>query len=268
MICRCRLVTSTTSKSTMTERADARGGEIERGRRTEAAGADAQHARRLQPPLPLLADFGQQQVTAVALPLGGREATTIDHNAPPPRLVVRRSLSPKLRSGCPSRSFCSRCFAAAAAAAVAWTVAAERRAADARRALDDQIAALAAARAALAEAQQAEAALRAWLDAEQRNAAEKLAVLEQARDALKDTFAAVSADLLAQNNTRFLDLAKEKLGEFQNAAAADLDVPPESDRRAGAAAARVADEGRRQAAGRRSRSRHVARRRSPSSCDR
>ena len=51
------------------ERADAGRGEIERRRRAEPARADAQHARRLQPPLPFLADFGQQQVTAVALPL-------------------------------------------------------------------------------------------------------------------------------------------------------------------------------------------------------
>jgi DNA recombination protein RmuC len=49
-------------------------------------------------------------------------------------------------------------------------------------------------------------------------------VLEQARDALKDSFAAISADLLAQNNTRFLALAKEKLGEFQQGAVTDLDV--------------------------------------------
>ena len=51
------------------ESADARRGEIERRRRAEPAGADAEHARRLQPPLPFLADFRQQQVPAVALPL-------------------------------------------------------------------------------------------------------------------------------------------------------------------------------------------------------
>ena len=50
-----------------TERADAGGGEIQRRRRSETAGADAEHARRLQPPLPLHADFRQQQVAAVAL---------------------------------------------------------------------------------------------------------------------------------------------------------------------------------------------------------
>src|SRR5262249_50897894 len=41
---------------------------------------------------------------------------------------------------------------------------------------------------------------------------------------LKDTFAALSADALARNNQRFLDLAKEKLGEFQQTATSDLAV--------------------------------------------
>jgi DNA recombination protein RmuC len=115
-------------------------------------------------------------------------------------------------------------MAAAAAAAVAWTIAAERRTADMRRALTATEGELNAARVALAAAQQAQAGLSAALDAERRNAAEKLAVLEQARDAMKDSFAAISADMLAQNNTRFLALAKEKLGEFQQGAATDLDV--------------------------------------------
>ena len=115
-------------------------------------------------------------------------------------------------------------LAAAAAAAVAWTIAAERRTADMRRALTATERELNAARVALAAAQQAQAGLSAALDAERRNAAEKLAVLEQARDAMKDSFAAISADMLSQNNTRFLALAREKLGEFQQGAAADLDV--------------------------------------------
>jgi DNA recombination protein RmuC len=113
-------------------------------------------------------------------------------------------------------------LAAAAAAAIAWAVAADRRAGDSRRTLDETALALSAAREALARAQQAEAGLRARLDAEQRNTDEKLAVLEQARDSLKDAFAAVSADLMAQNNSRFLELAREKFGELQNTAASDL----------------------------------------------
>jgi len=114
-------------------------------------------------------------------------------------------------------------LAAATAAAVAWTLGAERRAADLRRALTAAEGELAAARLALAAAQQAQAGLAAALDAERRNAVEKLAVLEHARDAMKDSFAAISAEMLAQNNTRFLALAKEKLGEFQQGAVTDLD---------------------------------------------
>ena len=113
-------------------------------------------------------------------------------------------------------------LAAVAAAAFAWATAADRRARDAKRAQEDATAQLAGTRDALAKAQQAEAALRARLDAEHRSASEKLALLEQARDSMKDAFAAISADLLAQNNSRFLDLAREKFGELQNTAVADL----------------------------------------------
>jgi DNA recombination protein RmuC len=113
-------------------------------------------------------------------------------------------------------------LAAAAAAAVAWAAASDRRAREAGRAHQDALIQLNAARDLLTKAQQSEAALRARVDTEQKNAAEKLALLEHARDAMKDAFAAISADLLAQNNSRFLDLAKEKFGELQNTALADL----------------------------------------------
>jgi hypothetical protein len=46
--------------------ADAGRGEIHRRRRAEAAGADAQHAARLQAPLPVHADLRHDQVPAVA----------------------------------------------------------------------------------------------------------------------------------------------------------------------------------------------------------
>jgi len=113
-------------------------------------------------------------------------------------------------------------LAASAAAAIAWAVAADRRASDAKRASDDTVAQLTMARQLLAQAQQSEAALRARLEIEQRNTEEKLALLEQARESMKDAFAAISSDLLAQNNTRFLDLAKQKFGELQTTAATDL----------------------------------------------
>ena len=111
---------------------------------------------------------------------------------------------------------------AAAAAAIAWAVASDRRARETKRAHDDTLIQLNMARELLGKAQQSESALRARLDTEQKNAAEKLALLEQARVSMKDAFAAISSDLLAQNNSRFLDLAKEKFGELQNTAVADL----------------------------------------------
>ena len=55
------------------ERPDARGGEVERGRRAEPARADQQDARVEQLLLPLLADLGDQQVARVALALRRRE---------------------------------------------------------------------------------------------------------------------------------------------------------------------------------------------------
>ena len=113
-------------------------------------------------------------------------------------------------------------FAAAAAAAIAWTIAAERRATELRRALEQKDVSLAEARAALSNAEQRQSALAASMEAERKSAADKLALLADARGTMTSAFAAISADLLAQNNQRFLDVAKEKLGEFQNVAVADL----------------------------------------------
>ena len=55
------------------ERADARGREVERGRRAEPAGAEQQHAALEQLLLPGLADLGQQDVAPVAVALLGGE---------------------------------------------------------------------------------------------------------------------------------------------------------------------------------------------------
>lgn len=51
---------------------------------------------------------------------------------------------------------------------------------------------------------------------------EKLQLLEQAKGQLADRFASLSADALAQNNDRFLTLAKENLQQFQQKAELDL----------------------------------------------
>ena len=61
------------------------------------------------------------------------------------------------------------------------------------------------------------------LDAERRATGEKLAVLEQAETKLREAFASLSAEALRRNNQSFLDLARTKLGEFQQAASSDLE---------------------------------------------
>ena len=55
----------------MPMRADAGGGQVERGRRAEPAGAEQQHLGVEQLQLALLADLGQQQVALVAVALLG-----------------------------------------------------------------------------------------------------------------------------------------------------------------------------------------------------
>jgi DNA recombination protein RmuC len=69
----------------------------------------------------------------------------------------------------------------------------------------------------------AKASLAASLEAERRNAAEKVALLKDAEHKLRDAFAAVSADALKQNTDAFLKLARASLGEYQKAATMDLD---------------------------------------------
>jgi DNA recombination protein RmuC len=58
---------------------------------------------------------------------------------------------------------------------------------------------------------------------ERRGAAEKLKLMEDAQGRLKEAFAAMSADALQRNNTSFLELAKETLGTFQEAAKGDME---------------------------------------------
>src|SRR5512132_1256249 len=55
------------------------------------------------------------------------------------------------------------------------------------------------------------AAASARLDAERAAADEKLKLLDQARQSLKDTFSAVSADVLKANSETFLQLAQTEL---------------------------------------------------------
>jgi len=63
----------------------------------------------------------------------------------------------------------------------------------------------------------------AELDGERRSTAERVRLLEQAEQTLREAFAAVSAEALRANNQSFLQLAKTALGELQKQATVDLD---------------------------------------------
>ena len=75
----------------------------------------------------------------------------------------------------------------------------------------------------VADARERHAQLSTRLEAERTAAAEKMALLERAQAALADSFKALSAEALHQNNRSFLDLARETLAGFQEQAKGDLD---------------------------------------------
>jgi DNA recombination protein RmuC len=67
------------------------------------------------------------------------------------------------------------------------------------------------------------AGLEAQATEERKGAAEKLALMEDARTRLADAFHALSAEALRKNNQSFLELARETLGTFQESAKGDLE---------------------------------------------
>lgn len=66
--------------------------------------------------------------------------------------------------------------------------------------------------------------LETQLEAERKASNEKLGLLEDAQSKLSDAFKALSADALNTNSRNFLNLARETLGHFQDAAKGDLDT--------------------------------------------
>ncbi len=79
-----------------------------------------------------------------------------------------------------------------------------------------------AARAELIDLKTRLATLEERLDQERRSGEAKLALLEEARQKLSDTFRALSAEALKSNNRSFLELAREQLQQFQQSAVTDL----------------------------------------------
>ena len=80
----------------------------------------------------------------------------------------------------------------------------------------------------LSEKRQRLSALEAQHASEQKSAEEKLALLEQARDQLKESFQALSSEALSKNNESFLNLAKSTLEKYQEGAKGDLDKRQEA----------------------------------------
>ena len=67
------------------------------------------------------------------------------------------------------------------------------------------------------------ASIEAKYEAEIKAADDKLKLLEEARDRLKDSFKALSADALSKNNESFIKLAEENLKKHQQSAKDDLE---------------------------------------------
>ena len=67
------------------------------------------------------------------------------------------------------------------------------------------------------------ASVEAKYEAELKAADDKLKLLEEARDSLKDSFKALSADALSKNNESFIKLAEENLKKHQQSAKDDLE---------------------------------------------
>ncbi|MEW6595794.1 MAG: DNA recombination protein RmuC [Thermodesulfobacteriota bacterium] len=72
------------------------------------------------------------------------------------------------------------------------------------------------------------AELEASLVNEQRNSAEKQALLLEARQELADAFKALSSDIFQQNSRSFLELARETFGKFHEGAKGELEQRKQS----------------------------------------
>jgi len=75
----------------------------------------------------------------------------------------------------------------------------------------------------LSEKEQRVTELQTTLDQERKSTEEKLALLEQGTQKMKETFETLAADVLKKSNTSFLELAKTQLENYQKEARGDLD---------------------------------------------
>jgi DNA recombination protein RmuC len=91
------------------------------------------------------------------------------------------------------------------------------------RAREGEVARLTPIAAEAGRLREERAVLQTTIEKERQAAAEKLRLLDEARDRLTDTFQALSSEALRNNNTSFVHLAKATLEKFQEAAQGDLD---------------------------------------------
>lgn len=104
----------------------------------------------------------------------------------------------------------------------------EEQARELRAQLERVAAQEAAARAESRDLQAKVAELEAGLANEQRNSAEKQALLLEARQELADAFKALSSDIFQQNSRSFLELAKATFGKLQEGARGELEQRKQS----------------------------------------
>jgi DNA recombination protein RmuC len=112
---------------------------------------------------------------------------------------------------------------ARAAAGESRAAAGEARSEELRRQLDAVQIELHLLQEKLQESETTKTAAQTRVAETEKNLLEQKALLEEAGTKLSDTFKALASDVLAGNNTRFLELAQEKFKTLSDAAASDLD---------------------------------------------
>jgi len=108
------------------------------------------------------------------------------------------------------------------ATAEAIEAAARARIGELQRECEERMRELSELRKGKGDADARNAALQTQLAEQAQQAAEKLALLDDAQKKLLDAFHALSAQALQKNNAAFLDLAHATLGKFQEKASGDL----------------------------------------------
>ncbi len=112
---------------------------------------------------------------------------------------------------------------AVGAGGVVWGVLHGRRCRDLMALLAARESALGGLQQELIGARQECARVGAQLEAARVSSAEKIAILEATETRLREAFASLSSDALQRNNEAFLQLARASMGEFRQAATADLE---------------------------------------------